>query len=248
MLIKQWLVRFGVNFAEDIEPRLPIWVEELSDITPAKLLPLFQRAMRTCKFFPRIAEILEPIETSERSAAPTAAEEAWEVVLDLRRVCWNPDMPGPFSRAFAKLSERVQHAARAGGVFREVSHPDQLHVWGKKNFVESFIAWGELEKDKHLLPEGEIKNLLADFSETKSLPAPEVCFEDLHKRGLQYAEECKVLSAWKRAADALPEFDAETRAEIEADLSGYGKRFKTAMEKRQADRVASIPEQQVVET
>jgi hypothetical protein len=64
---------------------------------------------------------------------------------------------------------------------------------------------------------------------------------------LQYADECKVLSAWKRAADALPGFDAETWAEIEAELSGYGKRFKTAMEKRQADRVASIPEPQAAE-
>jgi hypothetical protein len=65
---------------------------------------LFRRALKTCKFFPKVSEILEPLATAEENAAPQAAEEAWEIVLDVRRRYWNPDIPGPFNRAVARLS------------------------------------------------------------------------------------------------------------------------------------------------
>lgn len=235
-LIREWLFRFGVEHKEDVAPRLPLWVEAFGAMDAAILERLFARALKTCKFFPKVAEILEPLENAEKKAAPTAAEEAWNYVLDLRRVYWNPDMPGGFSRGMPKLSERVQQAARAAGVFRDFESVEALHTWAKKRFVESFIAYGECEQDKFLLPDGEIKNLLAGAAQAKALPAPRVSFEDLHKRGLQYAEECKALSAWKSAADALPEFDAETRAQIETELASYGERFNAALSQRQAAR------------
>ncbi len=173
----------------------------------------FQKTLRECAYWPvKVADIRKHVTHAVSNATDEAAEIAWQHVLECRRVYWSPDMPGGFSRGMP------------------------LHTWAKKRFVESFIAFGELERDGFLLPDGEIKNLLAEFSETKALPAPQVCFEDLHKRGLQYAEECKVLSAWESAADALPEFDAETRAEIETELAGYRGRFSAALEKRQAAR------------
>src|SRR6266478_8886135 len=186
-LIREWLFRFGVEHKEDVAPKLPLWLEAFGGMDAAILERLFHRALRTCKFFPKVSEILEPLASAEANAAPEAAEEAWAGVLEIRRVHWNPDIPGPFNRAIARLSERVRQAARAAGVFRDFESVEALHTWAKKRFVESFIAYGELEQDKFLLPDGEIKNLLAEFSETKALPAPQVCFEDLHNRGLPYA-------------------------------------------------------------
>ena len=49
--------------------------------------------------------------------------------------------------------ERVQRAARAAGVFQEVCDPDQLHVWGKKRFIESDLAWEEIEENQLRQPQ-----------------------------------------------------------------------------------------------
>lgn len=190
-LIREWLFRFGVEHKEDVAPRLPLWLEQLGGIKPATLQRLFERAMRTCKFFPKIAEILEPLEGAEKKAAPAAAEEAWERVLDIRRIYWNPDIPGPFDRAVAKLPDRIKQAARASGVFRDHESVEALHVWAKKKFIESFIAYGELQQDQYLLPDGEIKTMLAEFAQAKALPAPKHNFAELHKRGLEYAEKLR---------------------------------------------------------
>ena len=152
---------------------------------------LFGRALRTCKFFPKITEIMEPLASAEKKASPAAAEEAWQRVLDIRRVLWNPDIPGAFSRVFSGLSERVQQAARAAGVFRDFESVEALHTWAKKRFVESFIAFGVREQDAFLLPAGEIKNLLCGVAERKALAAPEIDFQALHERGLQYAAQVR---------------------------------------------------------
>jgi hypothetical protein len=190
-LVREWLVRFGAIFEKDIAPYLPIWQEELAGITPDVLLSLFRRAMKTCKFFPKIAEILEPLESAEKAAALEAAEKAWEQVLEIRRAYWNPDIPAPFERAVAALSERVRQAARAAGIFRDFESVEALHTWAKKRFVESFIAYGELEQDQFLLPDGEIKNILDGCAEMKALPVPSRDWKELRARGLAYAGELK---------------------------------------------------------
>jgi hypothetical protein len=194
-LIREWLFRFGVEHKEDVAPRLPLWLEAFGAMDAAILEQLFKRAFRTCKFFPKVSEILEPLEKAEKNAAPTAAEEAWQCVLEIRRVYWNPDIPGPFHRAVACLSDRVQQAARAAGVFRDFESVEALHTWAKKRFVESFITYGEREQDAFLLPDGEIKSLLSGVAETKALPSSEMDFHALHKRGLEYAEQIKVAAA-----------------------------------------------------
>lgn len=180
-----------MNFERDIAPVLPLWLETFGAMKPEILECLFQRAMRMCKFFPKVAEILEPLRKAEDLATPEAAEEAWQQVLTLRRAEWNPDMPGRLSKCLARLSERTRTAARAAGVFRDFESVDALHTWAKKRFIESFIAWGEIEQNKFLLPDGEIKLLLADTARPKALPVAEVPFEDLHERGQKYAEQIK---------------------------------------------------------
>jgi hypothetical protein len=138
---------------------------------PAILESLFRKALNSCKFFPKVSEILEPLQAVKKAALPEEASEAWQKVLSIRREHFNPDLPRYLDRALTGLPERVQRAARAAGVFQEVSDPDQLHIWAKKRFIESYLAWEEIEEGQFLLPEGELKNLLAGFAATKAMPA-----------------------------------------------------------------------------
>jgi hypothetical protein len=205
-------------------------------LSPGVLRAAFQKTLRECAYWPvKAADIRKHVSHAESNATAEAAEQAWERVLECRRVYWCPDLPGGFSRGMPKLSDRVATAARAAGVWRDFPTTEALHVWAKKVFIESFIAWGEAEQDKFLLPNGEIKNLLAEFSNAKALPAPQPCFEDLHKRGLQYAKESTVLSASESSVDALPKLDAETRKQTELELAGYGERFNAALARRTAN-------------
>jgi hypothetical protein len=184
-LIKDWLWNFGAEHKEDVAPKLDLWLDAFGGMDAETLESLFRRALTTCKFFPKVSEILEPIRRVEETATPQAAIEAWERVLGLRRQYWNPDAPGGFWPGMPKLSERVQAACRASGVFHDFETIDGLHIWAKKVFVESFVAWGETEQNKFLLPEGEIKKLLTSVAEAKALPSSSN-WQDLHGKGHSY--------------------------------------------------------------
>lgn len=197
-------MRFGINFEKDIAPVLPLWLESFGGMDPETLEVLFRKALTTCKFFPKIAEILEPLRKAQETATPQAAEEAWRQVLEIRRLYWNPDIPGDLSRQVRQLSERVQQAARAAGMWRDFESVEALHTWAKKRFIESFLGWGEVEQDKFLLPDGEIKNLLAEVAQLKALPGPSQGWNELHARGLEYAKTPSVRSERVVTANAAP--------------------------------------------
>lgn len=129
---------------------------------------LFQRAIRACKFFPRVADILEPIENSP--APQTEANLKWDKVLDYCRLYVTPDLPVP---SYApKITERTMTAIRAaGGLLWIQSCPTDDLVWAKKAFVESYTDWATLKRDEYLLPDGPVKNLIAGVAEVKALPA-----------------------------------------------------------------------------
>jgi hypothetical protein len=63
--------------------------------------------------------------------------------------------------------------------------------WARKRFIEAYIRYGELQQEQFLLPDGELKNLLADVAQTKALPVSVVTFEELHKRGMAYSKETR---------------------------------------------------------
>ena len=240
-LISEWVAKLAINAGVALDAKTQavygsIWREGLSDLSAEVLLAAFRKTLRECAYWPvKVADIRKHVSRAESNATDEAAEKSWQRVLEIRRVHWNPDLPGPFSRIFSALSERIQSACRAAGVFREFTSAEfekgALHTWAKKRFMESFLAW---EQDEFLLTNGEIKNLLREFSETKALPAPQVDFKDLHKRGLEYAETHELLSTWKVTADELPEFDAETRTVVETELAGYRERFDAALAQRTA--------------
>jgi hypothetical protein len=200
-LIRLWIGKLSVNAGQALTPTAlgvfeAIWQDDFADLDYTILEAAFRNTLRECKFWPvKVADIRGHIEHAKETATNEAAEEGWARVLEIRRVNWNPDIPGPFDRAVANLSERVRQAARAAGVWRDFTSEEfkkgALHTWVKKRFVESFIAYGELEQDRFLLPDGEIKNLLAAAAQTKALPSINVPFQVLHERGLKHAEHLK---------------------------------------------------------
>jgi len=212
---------------------LTLWTEGFADLSDAVLEAAFRKTLKTARFWPvKVADVLEHVSRAETNATDEAAEKEWSRVLDIRRRLWNPDIPGPFDRAVAALPESTRRAARASGVFRDHETVEALHVWAKKKFVESFTRFFEAGEEKNLLPDGELKNLLADVSTTKALPPAPVA--DLHARGVEYGEKLRLVYEWKETAESLPEWDAETRQQISQELAGYGERFVAALKNRKA--------------
>ena len=168
-----------------------LWVSALVDLEPSVLDAACKRAMQTCKFFPTPAEVRTAIDAATQNATQGEAELAWQRVLDLRRLHWNPDIPDGLTRQLARLPEQIRQAARAAGVFRDFESVKDLHVWAKRRFIESFVSWMELEQDQFLLPDGELKGLFAGFAATKSLLASDESYREMHERGLAYAAQLK---------------------------------------------------------
>lgn len=175
-LIKEWLVTFALNAgkvlnSEELAVYEALWMRGFSDLSYQILEAAFVLTLREKKYWPiQVADVREHLERTNQMALTEKAALAWEKALEYRRRFVDFDKPGGLSSQAPQLSGRFGAACRASGVLREVSDPDDLHKWGKKRFLESYIAWTTLGKDNYLLPEGEIKNLLQRAAQEKSLP------------------------------------------------------------------------------
>jgi hypothetical protein len=179
-LIREWLFRFGVNFEKDIAPMLPLWLEAFEGIDAETLESLFRKALTTCKFFPKVAEILEPLQAVEQSNF----EDEWQALLDYCREWVHPDMT--FTRLVRlpdgttarvpppDLPPEIDHAARAAGglhYLRECPHEEL--VWRKKAFIEDLTRSRKTGDLAVLLTGGELRKFFRQASQpTKELPAP----------------------------------------------------------------------------
>lgn len=118
------------------------------------LEPLFRTALKSCKFFPKISDILQPLQAVER----VDLENEWQSLLDYCREWVHPDIQ--FSRA-PQLPPEIDHAARAaGGVhfLRWCSHEEL--GWRKKAFIEDLQRSRKNGDLAGLLPGGELRRLL----------------------------------------------------------------------------------------
>jgi hypothetical protein len=174
-VVRSGLAKLCILLGRDPNPALvPLWVEALTDLSPevarvafARLQEIFQPTA-ACSF--PVPSLLEFILTVTGKAKEEEAERAWQYILELRRMYWNPDMLGGFSRGMPKLSDRLSQAARAAGVFRDFESLEALHVWAKKSFVESFLRYGELQQEQFLLPDGPLKDSITQLARAKALP------------------------------------------------------------------------------
>jgi hypothetical protein len=223
-------VRFALNADKELDATAvgvyeSLWSEAFSDLSDSCLSAAFQKTLRTAQFWPiKVADVRKHVSQAVSNATDEASEKAWGRVLEIRRVSWNPDIPGPFDRAVARLSERVRQAARAAGVFRDFTAEEYengaLHTWAKKRFLESFNAWGEREQDKFLLPDGEAKKLLIEFAETKALPwtkpkeAPQLPAEERLRVADEVAEAAREVLASYKPKEHLVTVSDETRTAL----------------------------------
>ena len=165
-LIREWLFRFGVEHKEDVAPRLPLWLEAFAGMDAETLERLFRRALRDCKFFPKVSDILEPLKKTEEAHVPIEAERKWEQVLAYA-VRLSPDFP---DRNPPRISDRTMTAIRAAGGLDYLRDCEQESLqWARKRFIENYTAWNALERNQFLLPDGELKNLIAGAAQ-KLLP------------------------------------------------------------------------------
>lgn len=142
-------------------PLVAIWTEELARYSPAVLAPVFRNVLRTCKFFPTPADVLEPLNRAAKRDNDTAAEEAWNYTLEYCRKWISPDIPNP--TGMPKLKPEIDRAARAaGGLLMLESCPASELQWRKKSFVEAFLRNRETKEHEELLTGGELGKLLRD--------------------------------------------------------------------------------------
>jgi hypothetical protein len=182
--IRQFLVKAGEVYGRAITaPLVSIWIEELGAYPVEQLDGMFRHILRTWKpeygkTFPVIAEVLQPMDVAAKNELASRADLEWQKLLDyIRRYYW---ADGPWQHKAPKLPEKVRVSCNAAGGFawlNECSRDDL--VWAKKGFVESYIAWEEMNKDQWLLPEGTLRNLLLEASSEKALlPGPVADSED----------------------------------------------------------------------
>jgi hypothetical protein len=160
--IRQFLVKAGEVYGRQITaPLVSIWTEELQGYPVATLAPIFRNVLRTCKFFPTPADVLEPLNRAAKRDNGTAAEKAWQYTLDYCRRWISPDIPNP--TGMPKLKPEIDAAARAaGGLLYLESCPTSELVWRKKSFVEAFLRNRETAEHENLLTGGELGKLLRD--------------------------------------------------------------------------------------
>jgi hypothetical protein len=162
-LIKEWLFRFGVNFQRDVAPCFPLWLEIFGEMNPDALLPLFESAMRTCKFFPTVADVLAPLEMVEE----TASEDEWQALLDYCRQWVYPDLParGP------RLPADIDHAARAAGGVRYLeSCSERDLIFAKQRFLEDLARQRKTGDIAGFLPSSELRGMLEAAAPRFGLP------------------------------------------------------------------------------
>lgn len=153
-LIREWLLRFGLNFGKDVVPYLPLWLESFGAMKPEVLVLFFQRALRTCKFMPTVAEILAPLET----ASEGNGEDEWQNVLEYVERYIYPDFI--VSNA-PLLPADIEHAVRAAGGVRHLeSCPTDDLIWAKKRFCEDLARQRKTRDIAGFLPNSELREML----------------------------------------------------------------------------------------
>lgn len=164
--IREFLVKAGEVYSKQITaPLVAIWLDQLGSYSSEQLEPLFRMLFGTCKFFPTPADVLEPLRKAQEAFSPIDAERKWSQVLSYAQST-SPD----YAAKPMKFREQTQAAIRAAGGLgwiRDCSADDLQ--WARKRFIESYEAWNVLEKNQHILPDGELKNLISNAS-AKLLP------------------------------------------------------------------------------
>lgn len=193
-LISKWIVRFALNAGVALDASAQanyrvLWLEGFSDVTSDRLEAAFAACLRshTFKNMPTIGDVRQHLEKAKSNACEEAAGRKWAQVLEYIRLHYSPDIP---PKNAPRITERTQGAINAaGGLAYLADCEPEAKQWARKRFIESYVRYGELQQEQFLLPDGEIKKLLAGVAEAKALPGAGASFAELHDRGLAYAKQ-----------------------------------------------------------
>jgi hypothetical protein len=177
---------------------------------PEVLAPLFKRALKVCKFWPTVAEILAPLETAEQGTF----EDEWQALLDYCREWVHPDLPtrGP------RLPADIDHAARAAGGVRYLESCSQHDlIFAKQRFIEDLGRQRKTGDIAGSLPGSELRDLLKAAAPRFALPETASAAsarvehsEAFSRRLLQQAERRAVLVEMIREGQTLWESRQKT--------------------------------------
>ncbi len=83
-LISQYVLKMAIAYgAKETENRLKVYVDYLVDqkIKPVQVRVLVEKAIKECKFFPTIAEILQPLREAQEEERESEIDAAWSWFL-----------------------------------------------------------------------------------------------------------------------------------------------------------------------
>lgn len=173
--VRQRLIRLAELIRKDgaAYPLTPILLElwgevfNRAQITDAQIDAAFDEAERRLRFWPTPAEVLGFILIAEKTSSEEKAALKWDEVRDYVRNDYHPDLKNHQGR---RISEQTGRAIRAAGGLEHISEctGDDL-VFARKRFIEAYLRLDELRQHEFLLPEGEVKRLLAETAKTMSV-------------------------------------------------------------------------------
>jgi hypothetical protein len=106
-----------------------------------------------------IADVRKHLDKAKSNFAEEKAAKKWDEVLDYIRLHYHPDLrvnSGP------QISQRTRQAINAAGGFQHLSDCSSESLqWARKRFIESYVRWEELQKERFLLA-GTLKKLVPE--------------------------------------------------------------------------------------
>lgn len=160
LIIREWLIRFGLNYGFEVTPaHVLLWQEELSDLPTEKLEDAFRKTLHECPYQPKISDIRKHFEVASSNAAIIEMEDAWESLLHWIESYYHPDLG--ISKSATPLDPMVRKSLAAAGGFDHLTNCSDADLqWARKRFISALTALRESTTNEHFLPEGRAKQIV----------------------------------------------------------------------------------------
>jgi len=186
--------------------RLKIYAEALSDLDQQQLSAAFGRALRECKFFPRIAELRELAGAGHQESEDAECRLMWDKLSRFVDRYIQSDVWGGYGireGCTVEVPQRVLDTVRRTGgwqVYKCMTPQDFPFI--QKRFLEEYKAWHAVERValERRLPSGVEPPLKALVAGKSMEPAPPTEAKDASSVEAEIARLTKELKAKTAAA------------------------------------------------
>jgi hypothetical protein len=170
--LQKWARIYSIDRRDPIvltEEIYALYGENLVDLTAEQLDAACRRAVETCKYFPKPADIRAQLQSAKQHALELTAEKSWHDVLD--RIHWNTRQ---------HFSAQTEHAIRAAGGIRYIERcSEEQLAWCRREFLRAYKNIEQTEQSAWLLTETEAKRMLGEVQQhlpshvdVRTLPTP----------------------------------------------------------------------------